>query len=260
MKFFYPPKTLVVAATICLYASTDSRAATNYGNFSGTTVTFENVTEWSPTGDPLPLYGAPVVIGNTLDFTPSFFSSATNGANDVTDGTLSFLLKAKPGNAITSVLFSERGDFTFTGIGGTINTYVSVTATFFIDIYKVDGVALMTPLQLTETATFTPSASGIFDKVAYPTPPNTRLWTGSLNLNVNNALTSALIPYINGATEISFELDNILVAQSETGTSATITKKDFKGFGVTVNEVPEPTSLALLFCGAGWLLIRRKAN
>jgi len=248
--------TLGLLATI-LVATPAAYAATNYGTFVGTTVTFQDVTEWSPTADPLPLYGMPTLVGNTLDFTPSFFSSASNGASDQTDGTLSFLLKANAGNAISSVLFSERGDFTFSGIGGT-NTFVSVTATFFIDIYKVDGVALATPLQLTEFAVFTPSALGVFDRASYPTPP-TKIWTGSLNLDVNNALTLASIPYLSGATEISFELDNVLVAQSDTGTIATITKKDFKGFGITVNEVPEPTILALTLGGAGLLLARRRS-
>lgn len=256
MKFLNLTKLTTLALTFLAIAPV--QAATNYGTFTGTTVTFQDVTEWSPSGDPLPLYGMPTIVGNTLDFTPSFFTSASNGASDMTDGTLSFLLKAKPGNAISSVLFSERGDFTFAGIGGA-NTFVSVTATFFIDIYKVDGIALATPLQLTELATFSPNALGIFDKATYPTPP-TRIWTGSLNLNVNNALTLAGVPFISGATEISFELDNVLVAQSDNGTTATITKKDFKGFGITVNEVPEPTTSALVLLGGAVLLGRlRKA-
>lgn len=254
MKFIKLPHITTLAVTFLAVAHV--HAATNYGTFVGSTVTFQDVTEWSPSGDPLPLYGMPTIVGNTMDFTPSFFSSASNGASDTTDGTLSFLLKANPGNAISSVLFSERGDFTFAGVGGT-NTFVSVTATFFIDIYKVDGVALLTPIQLTEFATFSPNAFGIFDKATYPTPP-TRIWTGSLNLNVNNALTLAGVSYINGATEISFELDNILVAQSDTGTTATITKKDFKGFGVTVNEVPEPAASALVLLGA--VLLGRLRN
>lgn len=257
MKRFCFASSVSLAVAFSLSLSTSSQASTNYGTFVGTTVTFQNVTEWSPTGDPLPLYGMPTLVGNTLDFTPSFFSSATGGASDTTDGTLSFLLKANPGNAISSVLFSERGDFTFSGIGAG-NTLVAVTATFFVDIYKVDGVALATPLQLTEFATFSPSPLGVFSQSSYPTPP-TRIWTGSLNLNVNNALTLAGISYSSGATEISFELDNVLVAQSESGTTATITKKDFKGFGITVNQVPEPSMLALMLSGAGLFFARRRA-
>lgn len=254
MKFFKLPQIATLALTFIAVAT--SQAATNYGTFVGSTVTFQDVTEWSPSGDPLPLYGAPTIVGNTLDFTPSFFTSASNGASDTTDGTLSLLLKANPGNAISSVLFSERGDFTFAGIGGA-NTFVSVTATFFIDIYKVDGIALATPLQLTEFATFSPNALGIFDKATYPTPP-TKIWTGSLNLNVNNALTLAGISFVSGATEISFELDNILVAQSDVGTTATITKKDFKGFGITVNEIPEPATFTLVLLGGAAMLGRMR--
>lgn len=248
----------VIAGLALLSGSlSDTFASTNYGTFTGTTVTFQDVTEWSPTGDALPLYGMPTLIGNTLDFTPSFFSSAANGASDSTDGTLSFLLKANANSAISSVLFSERGDFTFSGAGGTANTYVSVTATFFIDIYKVDGFSLATPIQLVEMATFSPNPLGVFDKVTFPNPPSTRLWSGSLNVDVNNALTLAGISFLNGATEISFELDNVLVAQSENGTTATITKKDFKGFGVTVNQIPEPSALVLAICGAGLMIARR---
>jgi hypothetical protein len=184
MKFIKLPHLATLAVTFLAVAHV--QAATNYGTFVGSTVTFQDVTEWSPSGDPLPLYGAPTIIGNTMDFTPSFFSSASNGASDTTDGTLSFLLKANPGNAISSVLFSERGDFTFAGVGGA-NTFVSVTATFFIDIYKVDGVALLTPIQLTEFATFSPNALGIFDKATYPTPP-TRIWTAIYQRGDRNQL------------------------------------------------------------------------
>lgn len=250
-------------ATIGLFAAllavpAIQAATTNYGTFVGTSVTYD-VSEFAIT-DPLPLFGAPTLIGNTLDFNPTFSSFAAGGASDQTDGQLNLLIKANAGNAIPSVLFSEQGDFTFTGLGGTANTYASVSALFNIDVYKVDGIALVTPLNLVAQMTFAPSASGFFDKVTFPNPPGTHFWSGSFNFDVNAALTTAGIVYTSGATEISVSLDNILETQSELGTSARISKKDFKGLGITVPSVPEPSIFALTLCGAGWLLARRRAG
>lgn len=230
-------------------------ASINYGNFIGTAVTYQSVTESSPT-DAVPLFGTPTLIGNTLDFNPTFTSFATGGASDQTDGQLNFRITANPGFAIPTVMFSEAGDFTLTG-AGTAATLASVSATFFIDIYAVDGVTLGAPLLTTASMTFSP-ASGTFDRLAFPGAGAT-IWSGSFNFDINAALAGANIPFVNGATEISVVLDNILTTSSENGTSARISKKDFKGVGITVPVVPEPSILALTLCGAGLMFARRRS-
>lgn len=247
-------KAFGLLAVVLLVAPASMQAASiNYGSFVGTSVTYQNVTEFSTT-DPVPLFGAPTLIGNTLDFNPTFTSFSSGAGSDQTDGQLNFLIKANTGSTIPSVMFSEAGDFTLTGVG-TATTLASVSATFFIDIYAVDGVALAVPLFSTASMTFTPTA-GVFDRVTYP-GASAVIWSGSFSFDVNAALTGAGISYINGATEISVALDNILTTQSELGTTARISKKDFKGLGITV-PVPEPSILALSLCGAGLIFARRR--
>src|SRR5262245_6656687 len=62
-------------------------ASINYGDFNGDNVKFLDVTESSD--DPLPLYGAPTVSGDSLSFSPQqFFAKSQFGVpvNDTTDG------------------------------------------------------------------------------------------------------------------------------------------------------------------------------
>jgi hypothetical protein len=250
--------TAVVVTTLAVFVAGQARASINYGNFVGTTVTYLNVTEASPSNDPLPLFGAPTIAGNTLDFNPVGFSaSASGGSFDLTDGQLDLTILANPGNAIPTIQFSEAGDFTLGGVG-TAGTFVDVSATFFIDIVKVDGVSI-NPILATASMNFSPVASGTFDLVN--NPGFGQVWAGVFTFDVNAFLTANNISYISGATEIKVTLDNTLAAFSEAGTAALIAKKDFKGLGITVPEIPEPTILTLLLCGGGALWVRsRKAQ
>ena len=74
------------------------------------------------------------------------------------------------------------------------------------------------------------------------------IWNGSLDVDLTQALIDASVPFISGVTEVDVDLDNILTAISETGSSATIGKKDFQGFSVTA-VVPEPSTALLLGFG-----------
>jgi hypothetical protein len=250
---------VVVIPTATIFTPLATDASTNYGIYAGSTVIYRDVTESSGT-DPLPLFGAPTLIGNTLDFNPTFVSFASNGSSDQTDGQLNFLLEAKPGNAIPSIVFTERGDFTFTG-SITTGTRASVSATFFIDVYAVDGVDLPAPLPFGGLMSFSPDINGNFPQTTYPNPPDTKLWSGAFNFDVNTALNNAGVNYASGATKVSVVLDNILTTDSEPGTSARIAKKDFKGVGITVPVVPEPSTFTLLLAGAGlWALRSRRVG
>ena len=90
-------------------------------------------------------------------------------------------------------------------------------------------------------------------------------WTGQQSVNLNQAITNAGIVFTKGATLISIDLDNGLIAQSELGTLALIDKKDFGGVSITINpgegggpDTPEPTSVVLACLGfLGLVGIRR---
>lgn len=245
----------ILAAAVVLLPGTPAFAGTNinYGTWVGTTVTYQDVTESSAT-DQTPMYGAPLISGNTLDFNPQgFAATSTGGGIDLTDGQLNLLIQAHSGYAIPAIQFSEAGDFSLAGFGSA-NTRVTVAATFFLDVLQVDGVGI-NPLSLTANMTFTPNANGQFDLINNAGIGN--IWTGAINFNLNDALTAHNIDFVNGATEVRVNLDNTLLAISEAGSTAYIAKKDFKALGITV--VPEPSVIALSLFGVATLLLRSRS-
>lgn len=230
-------------------------AAINYGTFSGATVDFIDVTEDSGTHTP-PLFGAPSVFGDTLDFNPVSFNASATGAGgvEITDGTLALMMESKPGNFIDKVLFDEAGDVTLAGIGG-IGTFASVSANFNVEIQEVDGVGIGSIL-IAVPMVFVPSG-GTYDLAtdAGGGPFYNSAWSGSLMVDLTQELINRNIPYVNGVTKISVVFDNTLVALSENGTSSFIGKKDVGGVGITV--IPEPATIGLLTLGGVCLLGRR---
>lgn len=244
-----------------LMVSPAARASylTNYGNFSATTVNFNQVTE-SSISESNPLYRDPIVSGNSLVFNPHLFGAfAAGGTSDLTDGQLSLTISANAGSAIPTIKFWERGDFTLVGAGTSL-TYVDVTANFYVTVLKIDGVTPAGgPVVLPAgSMSFAPVANGTFDLPTYPGVGS--LWLGVYNLDVNAALAAEGISgYIFGATELRFTLDNELYAQSEAGTQARILKKEIAGsVGIEV-LVPEPSTFALTLCAAGLLFARRRS-
>lgn len=247
----------VIAAAVAIagFGSVTTEAAINYGDFAGSTVDFLNVTEDSST-DPVPpaLYGTPTVSGDSIDFNPvSFNASATGAAGaDATEGVLSMVMMSHAGHFIEQIQFEEAGEFALAGLSG--NASVSVTGTFIVDILEVDGVGIG-PINLSMPMTFTPSG-GDFDLVSDgPGPAVNGTWSGSLMVDIQQALIDNNIIFTGGATKVSVSFDNTLMASSELGTSAFIAKKDIGGVGITV--IPEPASIGLLIAGGLCMLGRR---
>ena len=257
------------AAALLFLAGTASlsvAASINYGSFIGNTVTYVNVTEDTNTGDPLPLFGSPTVIGDSIDFDPIGFSAQSSGGGvDITDGQLKFMVVAKsdPSTdfAIDSISFAEAGDTTLAGMG-TDATFTAVAAYVFIDIQEVDGVGI-NPIKLLKSLVFNPSGGTYgLGTDGGGGPYYTTSWTGSLLVDLTQALIDKGVKYDLGVTKMSVNIDNVLVAISQPHTYSVIAKKDFGGLSVTVNqpgqgEIPEPTSIALALVGLALVAVRR---
>lgn len=228
--------------------------AAAYGDFSDVppgTVKYLDVAE-SSTTDSTPLYGAPTITGNLLDFDPSSFGAYAigSGSADVTDGQLNFTVSAIDGKSIKSITVSEGGDFTFTGATPTASSLVVARAITIISILEVDGVALLNPIDLTSTKTF----SADYASFGGAPVPDAGFWSIEDIIDIEGALAPG---YNLGATKIEVAINNQLSAISDQGTISWIAKKDFN---ITVPSVPEPSSLMLLTASAVLAVRRRRAH
>jgi hypothetical protein len=239
-------------------------AQINYGTHMGTHVTYVDVTEDSGADEPLPLFGAPTVTGNSIDFNPVGFDAAsTDGGSDITDSNLVFMVEAKSGSRLSSLVFSEAGDTTMAGsvTPGSMTTATAVFATGVLDIHEVDFVGI-NHISVPFSLTFTPSGGTYFlGTDGGGGPVFHTQWSGSVNLDIDAILVAngfilppGPIDPEGGATKISIDLDNTLVAVSQDGTSSVISKKDFGGITIRTNvrtepggepEIPEPAAFVL---------------
>ena len=244
-RFLFRSASFGAAILAVLFTSAVARSAILYGNFSGNTVDYIAVTEDSNSGDPLPLFGAPAVFGDSLDFDPVGFSAHASGAAgvDITDGNLTFMVVAHAGYAIENIQLSEAGDTTMAGFG-TDATFTGVTASGILNINEVDGVGIPV-ISVPFSLAFTPSGGtyGLLTDGGGGPLFNSN-WQGFLFQDIEQVLINEGVPYTLGATKISINIDNTLSALSENGTSSLIAKKHFGGLSVTVN-IPEPSSLLL---------------
>jgi len=245
---------VLLAAGLLLSAAAGA-VPIDYGSRVGTTVRYDGIREDSPTDAP-PLYGAPTIVGDLLDFNPPSFSSSSSGPGgvDVTDGTLSFDIQALQGRFISAISVHESGDFTLTGNGG-VGTMAAIQAHIFIDIIEIDGHAPTQALNAVGSMTFSPSDGNWNLQDDGPGPIVSGTWTGSFSLDVNEFLIERGEPFVGGVTGARFEMDNLLMTLSEFGTSATVGKKDVDILGVTV--IPEPASGGLLGLGLLGLAFHR---
>lgn len=243
---------LVAAWTLVatmLIAPAALAAPINHGTFLGSNVQYVDVTEDSVTDTP-PLFGAPTIAGDTLDFSPVSFSSTSSGAGgvDQTDGTLSMMVSSLGGSVIPGIKVSTGGDFTLTGLGGA-GTSAGDSLSVFVNIIEVDGAGI-NPVNLNS------AVSNGWDLAANgPGPFVSGPWSGAVTFgDLNAVLTANNVPYTNGVTKLTVTLDNTLTTTSEAGTASLINKKDFQ-----IEIVPEPSTAALA-AGAltAAILLRRR--
>lgn len=204
-----------------------AQAVTVHGNFAGATVDFFGVTETSAT-DATPLYGAPSVFGNSLAFFPaSFASSSTGGSSDVTEGTLTITITAKPGFFLDKISIVEFGDYTLSGIG-TAATYASVSGALDITDLTFASGTYTDPLAVSPTMPVDLSGG-----------PADGLFSGSSMIDLTDL-------GLFGVKSIFLEFANVLETGSEAGTSALIQKKLISGTTITIETViPEPSAIVV---------------
>lgn len=246
----------LLTSLVCVSAQASLLYSANYGDFIGDTVNYINVTESSET-DANALYNAPSISSDTITFNPDFTSYSSGAAgSDTTDGKLSFVINSHSGNFINKLKFSEAGDVSLTGFSN--DAYADVSANFIVTVSAVDGNPI-NPVTGTTSMTFSPSADGSFQLSNLGGPGYNSGWTGSMEIDLDGLLTSFGVPFINGATQVDVKLDNTLTTLSQEGTEAFIAKKDFKGFSVTSEVIPEPASAVMLIATtSGLVFVRRR--
>lgn len=238
-------------AVSALLASPAFAAPINHGDFSGVDVDYLQVTENSTT-DPGVLYGAPVVVDNSLVFTPLGFAALSSGGGvDITDGLLTTIVMATSGIPITQVSLHEFGDYSLYGVG-TAATKAAVATPVFLTILQVDNVDIV-PFQVAANAVVAPSG-GTFDLVADPGVGV--IWEGDIAFDVPAILAAHSIS--GNATKAVLTLNNTLIAASEASSVAFIQKK---GVIITVS-VPEPSTVVMSVMGlvalVGYAVRRRR--
>lgn len=225
----------VTAALFMACASLASAATINYGTFNGATLDYISVKESSPS-DPTPLYGAPVITGDTLSFPDAknnaFIATAQGfGDNsDTTIGTLSFTMTAD--NGILNILeIFESGDYGFTGAAGSVG---SLSASISVFVYATSA---QTTLLTSGTTIWSDFFSG----------PDAEVGTWSNSLSIN------LTPYNRQSVYVVIN-DNLQAGASGASTDF-VQKKHFQ----IGEDVPEPASMMLLGLSALTVLARRRS-
>jgi hypothetical protein len=205
-----------------------------HSDVSGTTIDFIDISEGSPTDDPEPLYGQPVVSGDNLVFptTASFSATSIDGTgSDQTDGKLTFTMMAKPGFTISAFNYSEGGLTTLNGpfVGG--DAFTQVVAFAAVNVLEINN----TPVTLPTIQSFM-AVSPLGGQYQLSTIGGTSFstgWSGVLNVPLPAGTTKAMVALNN----------NLFATTLGTGTGAFIDKNSFAIDIDTV--VPEPATVAL---------------
>ncbi len=262
-----PARLLAMLAFACTFGFASAEAAPiNYGDFTGPTVMYIDVTETANTPfDAEPLFGPPTLLGDSLDFEPSTFAAQSSGAATVlTEGQLGFDLMSQ-GAAINSLAFSEAGDYTLTGAGTSATEVTFTLKLSSIQVLAIDGADLGASVDLSGA-----TVTGLKNLAA--DGEGTGLWSMSLDYDVDAALANAGLKFEFGATKLRVLVEDNLRASSElitteispTSTStyetaAFIAKKDFVIDAVaTIVPAPEPSLIGLLGTVGGVAAVARR--
>ena len=197
-------------------------SATFGANFNLVGGTVTGLVESSAT-DPLPLYGTPIAVGNSLSFSTGPFAAAQAGVgSDITSGQLSFFIQADPGLFIESISLDEIGDFLMLGSTAEVTAGGTLVATILDPLI---GGFVSDPIDFVPGMPLTGTGSGI--------------WSGQAMVDLSNYQ----------ATWVRIDLDNILIAASDKASHAAFMDKKALTVNVAFAQIPEPAALALMAMG-----------
>jgi hypothetical protein len=243
---------LLLLCSILLLLAGPAAALTAYPDVSSGGLDFTGLQEeTNSAGDPNPIYGAPLVVGTNLVFSPTNFTSqAQNGSTDITAATFQGMIEVQDKNvsALEKMMLTELGDYSLTGAGSAA-TSVSVLA----------GLAV-TVLEVNQGGTLSPTALATIDSffIEHNTPAQGGSWSDTATVDIQAYLDLIYGPGAAFATKLRFTFDNDLNTTSETGTTAFIQKKTGIN-SITLQTVPEPGTALLLGMGLALLGTRRRA-
>lgn len=189
----------------------------------------------------LGLFGQPTVSGNTLFFTPVYFSATSvNGEGYVlTNDTLNVKISAHQGATFNSLNLTERGDYLLLGNGSTADISGQLRA--------FDTALPLVDLTASIMSTTSLNLTGV----------PTKNWVANASLNLAT---------LSQAKTLNVTLENLLLTSTNTANSLAFAQKKFVGLSLTtggaVTPVPEAETYSMMLAGLGLvgLMVARRTR
>lgn len=191
----------------------------------------------------LGLFGAPIISGNTVFFTPvQFKAESLNGIGfDTKNSTVNFQLLAHSGISFSSLDLIEHGDYKMRGADSFVNVG-GQTRVF----------DLLNPSNLDTSTIAATGALTIKDGL-------THNWTSTSSISLST-------PQWQNIRSVNYTIENLLEAytdSSNVGPKLAFIEKKFAGSAISlvVTPVPEPASYAMMIAGLVLIgALKRKAK